>query len=38
MMFSFPPAPFQRKGATASSLRSYFVEWLPPWGGPAEAA
>jgi hypothetical protein len=38
MMTPIPPAPFPRKGETASELRSNLTETLPPWGGPAEAA
>jgi hypothetical protein len=40
MMAPVPPSPFPRKGATAvRGLRPvWFVDLLPPWGGPAEAA
>ena len=36
----FPPAPFATKGVTpVQPLRGFrFVDSLPPWGGPTEAA
>ena len=36
----FPPPPFPRKGVTLvrGPCLLRFVDLLPPWGGPAEAA
>ena len=39
-MTTILPASFPRKEVTTGSplARLQFVDWLPPWGGPAEAA
>lgn len=35
---TYPPTPFPWKGVTVGSLRSQFIDMLPPWGGPTEAS
>jgi hypothetical protein len=39
-MKTIPPPPFPRKGATSVQPPGgfRFLDWLPPWGGSAEAA